>query len=285
MKLSNKLYTKYITKFVELTTNNEKTELPETKVFFVDYDSFMDNFGKSMEVQTLLNDISNELTKKFKNSNVIMVTSNNVVKVSKDFENKSFYSYKPQSEPKSNIISDSVLITVDNPKLSYNNSRVKIFLEKIKKLQTTGNSSPSAIIIKNIIGLRYLKHLLMNEKDKLNDINKRKRKITKVIEKNSSDIKSTFSSNNTTTIGKLNIENYLILFLNQTELNSINESLRFNIPKYISNSNEDMYNKPPEQVGESTPKNMPSSIELYNKLPNSNAEENFYSATNQSSNA
>ena len=38
MKLSNKLYTKYITKFVELTTNNEKTELPETKVF-VDYDS------------------------------------------------------------------------------------------------------------------------------------------------------------------------------------------------------------------------------------------------------
>ena len=45
-----------------------------------------------------------------------------------------------------------------------------------------------------------------------------------------------------------------------------------------------MYNKPQEQVGEST-KNMPSSIELYNKLPNSNAEENFYSATNQSSNA
>ena len=54
----------------------------------------MDNL-ESMEVQTLLNDISNELTKKFKNSNVIMVTSNNVVKVSKDFENKSFYSYKP----------------------------------------------------------------------------------------------------------------------------------------------------------------------------------------------
>ena len=56
-----------------------------------------------------------------------MVTSNNVVKVSKDFENKSFYSYKPQSEPKPNIISDSVLITVDNPKLTYDNSRVKIF--------------------------------------------------------------------------------------------------------------------------------------------------------------
>ena len=26
----------------------------------------MDNFGRSMEVQTLLNDISNELTKKFR---------------------------------------------------------------------------------------------------------------------------------------------------------------------------------------------------------------------------